>query len=1352
MSIPVNKMLHDATNSIAKSGLDSAATDVGSEQSAAGGEIERTDFPCSVAQERFWLLDRLDPGNSAYNVAVRWRLEGRVSSDVLERAWLQIIERHEILRSVFVEVEGTPIQRVTPQARFRLSEIDLSNLPPESQQAEGDRIGIIEARAPFDLAAGPLIRATLLRFSPTLSIILVTTHQVVSDGWSIGVMAREMGVIYSALRREQPVVLEPLAIQYADYSLWQLEWLRVRGIAAETAYWTKQLEGVKPFKVLPDYQRPSMPTANGAIVSRVLPRDLTNRAKSLCTEHGATLFAAALAALCMTLARYTNQTDIILGTQVSDRDQVELEPMIGQFVNSLILRNNLSGNPTFGQIVDNVRDTVAQALEHRHIPIERLLGIVKGERGYANTPPISVNFIFQKTFIQNARYEDFDLVDMPSLPTGAIYDLNFFMVERLDGWRFSCQYHTDQFEAATAERLIGYFQNVLENAVADAQKRLRDVCLCPPNEARLLLNKLNDTRSLYPRDVTLPKLFEAQATRAPQAIAVLCGERQITYAQLDASAKRVAARLHGLGVAAGSRVAVCLKPSLELPICWLAVLKLGAAFIAIDPSDPPRRRAEVLALSKAAAMIGRNLQAAGIQDSAVKMLDIDAALAGDGAPRGWIPAAPTKSDAAACLIVTAGSQAAGLASVTHRSLANLICSVAKRPGVDDRDVFVATSPPNMDRAPFEVFLPLILGARLVIALDKDLLNGRALLTLLQRTGASAMYGTARLWSGLTEAGWVGYPSLKMLCSVQEAGSSLMERPIKVGGELWALYGHSDAGIWSAARLVKADQGFVAVGEPIANTTLQVLDSNHEAAPVGAVGELFVGGDGLSMASTGDASGGANLHRTGDLARLRTTGQVELLGRTDQRFRYRDWEVDPADIERVLLLDSRVAQACVVHVEDPAGEDYLAAHVVPRATAAIDRQALTFELQAGLAEALPAHLIPQNLGLRATLPRTASGEVDRQALQGLQARPHRDKSADVPVGETETQVADIWAQILGVPSIAATDNFFEMGGHSLLAARMLARVERAVGRRVKLAALFLAPTPREFAKLLIQDDLREFDFRQVVKIQPHGSKSPLIVINNTGIYYSLAKCLGPEQPVYSLQLFDPSVKNTALPDSLEEIAARYIELLKRVQPQGPYSLMGWCVAGALAFEVARQLTQANEEVSHLFLMDSWVPRYIARLPWLRRVIAEYSLRLQFILTDWTRVLTGRQSVWNFLKNRQLVIKMQESMNATDPRPADTEPAPTQYANIEDYDQWLLHYLERTTAKYEPKVYSRRITLFRSRREPTGLWFDPLAGWGQFTSAGVDMHMLDGNHFTMFQEPGVTKMAADIETKINAADAR
>jgi non-ribosomal peptide synthetase component F/thioesterase domain-containing protein len=1310
---------------------------------------ERTDFPCSVAQERFWLLDRLEPGNSPYNVAVRWRLEGRVSTSLLERAWLKIIERHEILRTVFFEVDGAATQRVLPQAKFRLNEIDLSDVTPELQQVEGDRIGVLEARAPFDLASGPILRVTLLRFSATSSIILVTTHQIVSDGWSIGVMAREMGLIYQALSLGQPIPLEPLAIQYADYSLWQLEWLRVRGIDAETQYWSKQLAGVRPFKVWPDRPRPAIATTRGAIASRVLPRELTNKAQTLTAERGATLFAAALASLCATLARFTHEGEIIIGTQVSDRDQVELEPMIGQFVNSLILRNDLSDDPSFNDLIDRIRETSTQALEHRHIPIERLLGMIKGEHGHANSPPVSVNFIFQKTFIQNTAYSDFSLIDMPSLPTGAIYDLNFFMVERPDGWRFSCQYNTDQFETPTADRLLGYVQSILESAVGDPKRRVSELTLCPPGESRVLHGKLNDTRTLYPRELTLSKLFEGQVMRAPLAIAVSCDRKELSYGDLDASANRFAAYLATSGVARGARVGVCLPASMALPICLLGLLKAGATFVPLDPADPPERRRRQVAAANVTAIIGHQLQPSETADARLTLIDIEVALAYDAHRPGVVPLAPMESDAAACLLFTPGGcDASHVIGITHRNLSNLIYSLAKRPGVSDRDVLVVNSTTMRDRTTLEIFLSLLTGARLVIATAGDVANGRTLLHLLQRTGATIMFGDARTWMNLLRAGWIGFPALKMLCETASLSFRLIDQLAGMDGELWALYGRPASPMWSAIQRLKPKQTFTAVGEPIANTSLYVLDSRHQIAAVGATGELFAGGDGFaefgdSIADPFSTAPGVKLFRTGDLARLRAGGQIEYLRSTGSGFTHLGERVEPEEIEREILCDPNVAEAAAVQL-DNGGESAIVAYLVPRGEANVAAPELIEKIRARLSGTLPGAMIPSLFAVRATLPRTGNGALDRRALQMLRIAADDGKN-DRPSGEIEERLAEIWRSMLDNPSITVSDNFFEMGGHSLLAARMLAQVERAFGRRIQLATLFSAPTIHGLAKALARSDPREFDFRQMVKIQPQGSKPPLIAINNTGIYYGLAKSLGVDQPVTSLQLFDPSVKSATMPQTLEEVAAGYVDLIRRVQPQGPYQLIGWCVAGALTFEIARRLVDAGHEVSNLFLVDSWVPRYGARLPKLRGAFWAYTLSWQFIFAEWRSVIAGELPLSTFFANRTLVKELRRLFG----RKSSALAAETgeEYISPETYDQWLLGYLQQVTGRYEPKRYPGKITLFRSREEPTGWFFQPNAGWDQFASGGVDLHFVDGNHFTMFKDVGAAQMAARISITMN-----
>jgi len=1326
----------------------------------------RTDFPCSVAQERFWLLDRLEPGNASLNVAVRWRLEGQVSTTLLEQAWLKIIERHEVLRTVFLEVDSVAVQRVLPLSLFKLAEIDLSNLPEDQQQIEGDRIGVIEARAPFDLLTGPLVRAALLRFSPTVAVILVTTHQIVSDGWSIGVMAREMGLIYQALSRNEPVLLEELPLQYADYSMWQLEWLRVRGTDAETAYWTRQLANVKPFKVLPDRPRPAVPTTNGAIVSIVLPRELTNRAQVLSGEHGATLFATALAALAATLSRYTGQDQIVVGTQVSDRDQVELEGMIGQFVNSLILRNDLAGDPPFTELIERVRDTVGQALEHRHIPIERLLSMVKGERSGVHSALISVNFIFQRTFIQNVDYGDFRLIDMPSLPAGAIYDLNFFMVERPDGWRFSCQYNTDQFEPETAPRLLRYVQRILENVVEQPESRISALKLLDSDERGWLLHTLNDSDKPYPAN-TLPRLFEAQAALTPDVLAVVSGERRLSYHQLDAEANRLAQHLiqHGAGV--GMRVGVCLRRSVDWAVALLAISKTGAAYVALDPSDPAAYIGRQIQRAELSLVVTTTPQKEILRGLKARLIDLETDKAAISHAPITAPSVTILPDSEifTSFVYAAGSELDGV-RVSHQALIVRLSALRERPGINADDVLVAVSPITQDLAMMELFLPLLVGGHVVIAEDKDTQDGRRLLQLMQRCDATIMHAPPSIWSALIAAEWRGQPRLKILCSCESHDRWLITQLLDRGSELWSLYARPETVLAIASHRITSQDDLMPIGPPLANTKLYVLDRGMGLQPSGAQGTLYVGGEGLALG--GLVSGGAvdaryiadpfmpgsraRLYRSHDYARVRKNGLIEHLGRDDQRVKLNGYWVEPVEIEAVLRRHACVTDAVVLLSMEPQKNSSITAFVTLKPGTQESFETIKTGLRVLLAETLPRHLQPVHIELLHTVPRTASGMVDMRALQRLQTEEAaaRGKPAAQTVSGVERHLQKIWREMLKLDDIELSANFFELGGHSLLAARMLARVQTEFGRRISLASLFRAPSIRELAHLLEEDEARDFDFRQVVKLQAVGSRPPLIGINNTGIYYMLAKRLGPEQPFTSLQLFDPSVRGDEMPKTLEEIAAGYVQLIRRVQPKGPYQLMGWCVAGALAFEIACQLDAAQQEVQHLYLMDAWVPGYQKRLPKLRALISDYSLRWQFIVADWRRLRAKQLGFGAFLENRALIKKLRKLFRR--PNPTDIVlTADNSSVSPEDYDQWLLAYLQQITAHYEPKRYRGKITLFRSHDEPTGWWFDPNAGWGPYAEGGVDLHLVDGDHFTMFQEPGVSQTAEKIAAAVAARNA-
>jgi non-ribosomal peptide synthetase component F/thioesterase domain-containing protein/acyl carrier protein len=1176
------------------------------------------DFPCSVAQERFWLLDRLEPGNPSYNVAVRWQLQGHTNPELLERAWREIIARHEVLRTRFLEVDGKPIQRVAPASSFKLGQVDLTSLPETERAEEGDRIGLIEARAPFDLQAGPLLRVVLLRYSSDKSIILVTSHQIVSDGWSIGVMAREMGKIYQALAQGVPHELEPLAIQYGDYAEWQLEWLKQRGIAAESAYWSKQLDAVAPFEVVADRPRPAVPTTNGAIASIVLPRELTNRLQELTAETGVTMFAAAVATLSAVLARYTGRNEIVVGTQVSDRDQVELEPMIGQFVNSLVLRNRLDGDPRFTQLLERTSTTIAEALEHKNIPIEKLLGMVKAGRGGSNSPAVSINFIFQRTFIEDQDYGEFRLLDMPSLPAGAIYDLNFFMIERPAGWRFSCQYNTDQFERDTVERLLSYIQAAMESAVSSPSRRVSEMRLADPSAVNALLPRLAGPKRLESDNQTVADAFMAQAHAVGDAVAIAVGDQRLTYAQLDSESSRFARVLMEKGVTPGSHVGIQLPRSLDLAIATLGVWKAGAACMMLNEARPTQPTAFVVA-------------------------DIA------GTPRNQSASLPRVSAESPAAIWFSNPETPVAVEISHQALLNSIICLHEKLSGSRSDVYLSAGPLCAPALALELYLPLAFGAKVVFGTGLQTTTPDGLRHLLKQSRVTTVFAS---FPGSTEL-LTALPADLTVAKIVGDRKELSPRLLPCCKELWAVHTYVETAGAVSARRIEQAYDLRLLGQPFANTRFYVLDETLRPPPLGGRGELYIGGKlgGVDESAPGMegrftyAAGDERTFRTHDSARLRADGTVELIDYVPA--------AEPAELAS--------AAAATEEPVDPA---------------------------------------------------------------------------------VESRIRSIWTDLLAVDigSIDSHSNFFELGGHSLLAARMLTKVEAALGRRITLTSLFRAPTVRGLARL-VASDAREFDFRQMVKLHAQGANLPLIAINNTGVYYLLAKRLGAEQPVTSLQIFDPGSKRESLPQTLEEIAAEYVKLIHRVHPEGPYLLAGWCVAGALAFEIARQLAAAGQDVRNVFLLDSWAPNYFTRLPWLRRLIGNYSLRWQLTRADWQRFRSGEQTLAQFMEHRNSVRRMRKLL-ATGKAPARPVASAT---GPEHYDKWLLEYLQMTTNRYEPKAYSGRITLFRSMGEPTGWLFDPLAGWGQFARGGVELQMVDGNHFTMFQDPGASQMA-DRMTKL------
>ena len=868
----------------------------------------------------------------------------------------------------------------------------------------------------------------------------------------------------------------------------------------------------------------------------------------------------------------------------------------------------------------------------------------------------------------------------------------------------------------------------------------------------------------YPEHLTLPQLFQAQAERTPEAIAVVCGELGMSYRELDAESNRLARELRRRGVEPHSRVAVFLDRSHELVVALMAILKSGSAYVPLDPAYPSERLQYMLENSRPAALVTRASLRGRLACEAMRVITVDS-LALLIAEQDAEPPAPAPSPSdAAYVIYTSGStgRPKGV-TIHHRALVNLLCTMSRQPGMTARDTAVSVTTISFDIAMLELFLPLTLGAKLIVAKEQETADGAALLELLRRQGVTFMQATPVTWQLLLEAGWLGQPPLKMLCGGEAMPRKLAESLLKCGGELWNMYGPTETTVWSSALRVESGEGPVLIGAPISNTQFYVLDSLQEPVPPGTAGELFIGGDGVALGyfdlpeETRERFvpdkfrelPGATLYRTGDRVRMKHDGRMEYLGRTDQQIKLRGFRIELGEIDAALLCHPDVAEAVAVLGQDPSGEGAIWAYVVPRRGQAESPELLAGALRASVARFLPSYMCPSAIVILDALPRTPNGKIDRGSLPAPEREKPRGKEPAQLLNEVEQRLSNIWSSVLGLEAIGKADDFFELGGHSLLAARLLARIEAEFGQRLSLLTLFKAPSIEEQARLLMQDGQREYEFRQVVRLQLGGSKTPLIAIHNTGVYYyNLSKCLGPDQPLTALQLFDPSIARQTFPRTLQDIAAEYVHLIRKVQADGPYKLIGWSVGGVLAFEVARQLVEAGQEVSLLAMIDTWAPGQRNRLPKWRAVLADYSYRWQLIGADWRKVMSRKQNLAAFLAQRTLSKRLLRWLGRSQGDAHARVDFENRESSAENYDRWLLGYLEDAAQRYEPGLYRGTITLLCSAREPKGLFLDPQMGWGVFALGGIDVAVIEGDHFTIFKGRGLEQMAARISEAIAA----
>ncbi|RYZ42467.1 MAG: non-ribosomal peptide synthetase [Myxococcaceae bacterium] len=1267
-------------------------------------------LPLSFAQQRLWFLDQLEPGSTVYNVPSAVRLTGPLDVAALERSFDALVHRHESLRTTFQVEEGSPVQVIHPEGQTRLVVVELSTLPEADREAEARRLSQEASQLPFDLEHGPLLRTTLLRLSEQEHVLVLVLHHIISDGWSMGLLVHELTELYEAFSQGQSSRLPALPLQPADHAVWQREWLQGEVLAAQLGYWKQRLDGAPRLLELPtDHPRPAVQSLEGAFAPFALGRELSQAVHALGRREGVTPFMVLLAAFQAVLARHSGQEDVCVGSPIAGRTRAETEGLIGFFVNTLVLRTRLDGQPSFRELLARVREVTLGAYAHQDVPFEKLVEELRPERSLSHAPLFQVMLTLDSTPRAAAQARSgLSLQPVEVEHRVARFDLTLGFVDGEDGFTGGLEYSTALFEPATVERLLGHLTALLEGAIADPSQHVFALPLLSTAEQQRLLVEWNDTGSGGPADACIHTLVERQAAATPDAVAVVAGDVSLTYRELDQQANRLARRLRGLGVGPEVRVGLCAERDANLVVAVLGILKSGGAYVPLDPAYPSQRLAFMLEDAKPRVVVGQRalLDALPSVDAARVALDEAHALTAES---GDVLVPGLASDHLAYVLFTSGStgRPKGVA-LEHRSAVAFLRWTARAFSPGELAGVMASTSLNFDLSVFELFAPLTQGGAVIMArnaLELPSLPAARRVTLIN-TVPSAMAELVRAQAvpdSVRTVNLAGEPLANSLVQAIHQAAPGVERVLN-------LYGPTEDttySTWALAPLGATREP--TVGRPLDGTRAYVLDALGQPAPQGVAGELYLAGAGLARGYVDrpeltaerfvpdpfSQQPGARLYRTGDRVRWLPQGVLRYLGRIDQQVKVRGFRIELGEIEEALRRHPDVREAVVLAREDGSEDRRLVAYVVPQPQAVPDAASLRRFVK----ERLPDFMVPAAILVLEALPLTPNGKVDRKALPAPEAlRPESSRAYVAPRDALELQLVRIWEELLGTGPIGLTSDFFELGGHSLLAMRMMSLIRERLGRSLPVVSLFQAGTLEELAARLRQ---APGHLSPLVPITRTGSRRPFFCVHpvsgNVLPYLELARRLGPDQPFYAFQSTGLEGEGAPL-ETVEAMAASYVEALRTLQPSGPYRLGGWSLGGMVAFEMARQLEQQGEQVEQLVLIDAYAfdqrPTEAVGAEWITERFVEFTSQ------------------------------------------AFGPPVPEQFQALYRVFENNLHALW----KYTPGHYGGRVTLLRASETQVPTGAD--GGWGPLAAGGVEVREVPGDHHSILRAPGVDALAEEL----------
>ena len=1036
--------------------------------------------PLSYAQQRLWFISQLEPDSAAYNCPAAIRLSGELDVSALQRSLEEITRRHEVLRTSFALEDGVPVQEIASGVEVGLRQVDLSGWDEEERRREAAREAEEEARRPFDLSRGPLLRVVLLRLGEREHVLLVTMHHVVSDGWSVGVLIREFGMLYAAYRRGEESPLGELPIQYGDFAQWQREWLQGEVLEEQLGYWRRELEGLPVLELPTDHVRPSTPSRRGDRLQFVLARELTERLRKLSQQEGVTLFMTLLAAFDVVLGRYAGQTDVVVGTDVANRTRQETEGLIGFFVNQLVLRTDLSRSETFRDLLHQVRERTLGAYAHQDLPFEKLVEELSPERDLGRAPLFQVKLVLQNAPQQRLELPGLELDRFSDGEDFIKVDLHLSVSETAEGIGGQMEYATDLFERTTVERLLSHFQEVLEQLVEEPERKLSEVSLVKGWERKQLLSEWNRTEAEY-REGCVHELFAAQAEQRPEAVAVVYESECLSYGELNARANQLGRYLRELGVGPEVRVGLCVERGLAMVVGMLGVLKAGGAYVPLDPAYPVERLAFMLEDTQAPVVLTQQhlRQRLPVYWAQVLCLDTEWEEIGRRDRSNLGPVVSGKN--LAYVIYTSGStgRPKGV-EVEHREISNYSQAIEERMGLAAGEQYGLISTFTADLGNTVLFPSLCGGGTLHVMSEDRLADGRRYAEYSERCGMDVLKITPSHLSGLLASGAGAgiLPSRRLILGGEASSWEWVEgvRVQQPGCSLYNHYGPTECTVGTLTYEIgeRGERcGGVPLGRPLGNVRVYVLDECGQLCPVGVWGELYVGGAGVSrgylnrpgltaerFVPDGYEGGGGRLYRTGDRVRWNERGELEYQGRLDEQVKVRGYRIEPGEIETVLQEYPGVLQSAVIAREDTAGDKRLVGYVV---WSEGEPAGGVKELRSHVQRRLPEYMVPSAFVSLESLPLTGNGKLDRKALPSPEGvRTELASSYVAPGDAVEEILAGVWEQVLGVERVGVEDNFFELGGHSLLATQVVSRIRDLFQVELPLRVLFENPTVRAVA--------------------------------------------------------------------------------------------------------------------------------------------------------------------------------------------------------------------------------------------------------------------------------------------------